>query len=232
MRPAAIVKSFLMICLLTTLSACSSSKNVPMGETIDQFMEMESSPEEPSARQRSEEQPADKRMIAYTASIDLSVKNPEETGKMLLARVNSSNGFLVKETKNSVTARIPAEKLNDYLEYAKTLGRVDDESKTGTDITDQYRDNVIRLNNLKRLRERYLELLAKATDVADILNIEKELERTSTNIEIMEGRIKYAEQSVAYSSVTVRFREKTTPGPVGWVVYGLYCGVKWLFVWN
>jgi hypothetical protein len=75
-------------------------------------------------------------------------------------------------------------------------------------------------------------LLDKANNVTDILSIEKELERVNTQIELMEGRIKHAQESVVYSSVTVRFREKAKPGPLGWIFYGLYQGVKWLFVWN
>jgi hypothetical protein len=68
--------------------------------------------------------------------------------------------------------------------------------------------------------------------VSDILSIEKELERINTEIEILEGRIKYAELSVTYSNITVRFREKAAPGPLGWIFYGVYRGIKWLFVWN
>jgi hypothetical protein len=30
----------------------------------------------------------------------------------------------------------------------------------------------------------------------------------------------------------VRFEQPTRPGPVGWIFYALYYGVKWLFVWE
>ncbi|MDR2693406.1 MAG: DUF4349 domain-containing protein, partial [Chitinispirillales bacterium] len=88
------------------------------------------------------------------------------------------------------------------------------------------------LNNFKAVRDRYLALLEKAEAVDEILSIEKELERVNLEIEKLEGRIKYAEQSVSYSIITVYFRERTKPGPVGWVFYGLYYGIKWLFVWD
>ena len=122
--------------------------------------------------------------------------------------------------------------MDSFINNAKTLGKIERETKTGTDITDQYRDNVIRLGSLKNVRDRYLTLLEKAESVIDILAIEKELERVNTEIERMEGRIKHAELSVAYSSITVRFNERAKPGPIGWVFYGLYRGIKWLFIWN
>jgi hypothetical protein len=122
--------------------------------------------------------------------------------------------------------------MESFLNNARALGKVENETKTGTDITDQYRDNVIRLDNLKSVRNRYLALLARANTVSEIVSVEKELERVNTEIEILEGRIKYAQSSVEYSNITVRFRERVKPGPLGWIVYGLYQGIRWLFVWN
>jgi hypothetical protein len=185
-----------------------------------------------SNRRSSQDAATEERMITYSVSLELSVKDTEETKKILLEQVETNKGFVVRESDNYITARIPAENMDAFLVKSRTLGKIENESKTGTDITDQYRDNVIRLENLKTVRAKYLALLEKANTVTDILSIEKELERVNTQIEIMEGRIQYAEASVAYSSITVRFKEKAKPGPVGWIFYGLYRGVKWLFIWN
>ncbi len=32
--------------------------------------------------------------------------------------------------------------------------------------------------------------------------------------------------------VQLTLETPTSPGPVGWVFYGLYRGIAWLFVWN
>ena len=185
-----------------------------------------------SQRSQRPENVSEDRMITYSVMLTLSVKNPEETKKILLEQVKENDGFIVREDEHSITTRIPSENMDNFIIKAKTLGKIENESKRGTDITDQYRDNVIRLDNLKNVRARYLALLERANTVSDILSIEKELERVNTEIEVLEGRIKHAQQSVAYSSITVNFREKTRPGIVGWVFVGLYRGIKWLFVWN
>ena len=181
---------------------------------------------------RSSEVSTESRMITYSASLELSVKDTEKTRNTLAEQVKSNNGFIVRETENSITTRIPAPKMDNFIGYAKTLGSVERETKTGTDITDRYQDNVLRLDSLKSVRNRYLALLEQAKTVSDILSIEKELERVNLEIERLEGQIKHAELSVTYSSVTVRFNEKVKPGPLGWVLYGFYRGVRWLFVWN
>ena len=181
---------------------------------------------------RSTEKPENNRMVTYSASLELSVTNTEETRNIILEQVKSNNGYIIRETEKNITARIPAENMDTFIAYVKTLGTIENESKTGTDITDQYRDNLLRLDSLKTVRNRYLTLLEQAKGVSDILSIEKELERINTEIEVLEGKIKYAEQSAAYSNISVRFNEKTKPGPVGWIFYGLYRGIKWLFVWS
>jgi len=122
--------------------------------------------------------------------------------------------------------------MDNFLTHVRALGIIEGESRTGTDITDQYRDNTIRLDNLRNVRNRYLALLEQANSVSDILGIERELERVNTEIEILEGRIRHAKLSVEYSNVTVTFSEQARLGPFGWVFYGLYRGIKWLFVWN
>jgi hypothetical protein len=176
----------------------------------------------------------DSRMVTYSVSLNLSVENADSTRKKLIENVKNNNGFIVLETDNSITSRIPTENMDNFINNSKTLGKTENESKIGTDITDQYRDNVLRLEGLKNVRDRYLALLDKANSINDILSIEKELERINIEIERLEGRVKYAELSVSYSNITVKFKgkSKVKPGPLGWVFYGLYNGVKWLFVWD
>jgi len=174
----------------------------------------------------------DDRMITYSVTLDLSVKDTDEARRLILDQMKHNNGFIVREAENYISTRIPSGNMDSFLESIRTLGKVENENKTGTDITDQYRDNVIRLESLRNVRNRYLTLLERANTVSDILTIERELERVNLEIERLEGRIQQAELSVAYSIITVRFGVKARPGPIGWIFYGLYHGIRWLFVWN
>ena len=185
--------------------------------------------DETAQRSRSE---SDDRMVAYSVSMELSVKNPAETRQLISEQIKINNGFIVRETEDYISTRIPSENMDNFLDSIKKLGKIENESKTGTDITDQYRDNVIRLDSLKNVRNRYLALLERANTINEILSIEKELERVNLQIDRLEGAIKHAELSVSYSIITVRFGEKAKPGPIGWIFYGLYRGIVWLFVWN
>ena len=218
--------------LIIVLSSCAGKAPSVNSESDMSGETMRAPGGGPYAERSGGESGNDSRMITYTANIQISVNNVEETRKILTEKIENFDGFITRESNNQITARIPVEYMEEFLNITRTLGKVENESKTGVDITDQYRDNVIRLENLRNLRSRYLEILRIAETVSEILNIEKELERVNTEIEIMEGRIQYAQMSVAYSNITVRFNEKVKPGPVGWIFYGLYVGLKWLFVLN
>jgi len=217
----AILTIFISMLLAIILSSCASAPAPKAAESAG-FSRM----------QRSSETETDNRMIAYSISLSLSVKNPDDTRKIIVEEIKNYKGFIVRETENNISTRIPTEDMDDFLNAIKSLGKIDNESKTGTDITDQYRDNTVRLNSLKSVRDRYLALLEKANNVNDMVSIEKELERVNLEIEILEGRIRHAELSVSYSIINIRFVEKIMPGPVGWIFFGLYHAVKWLFVWN
>ena len=216
--------------ILILLSSCASGGRGPaLGNEYVSSSDYEFSE---VSRSSSSETRNDERMIAYSVTLELSVKNTEDTKTLLQEQIKSNSGYVVRESDSYITTRIPSENMDNFVNFAKTLGKIENESKTGNDITDQYRDNVLRLDSLKNVRNRYLALLDQAKAVSDILSIEKELERVNSQIEMLEGRIKYAEQSAAYSNITVRFKEKAKPGPVSWIFYGLYRGVKWLFVWG
>jgi hypothetical protein len=213
-----------LICLPVLLSCASFGSSDSYAEAL--------ASDESYVFNRSAENSNGDRMITYSVSLRLSVKNTEETKKLLVEQVNNNNGFIVRESDDFITTRIPYDNMENFLNNARALGKIENETKSGNDITDQYRDNVIRLDNLKNVRDRYLALLERANTVSEIVSVEKELERVNTEIEILEGRINYAQLSVAYSNITVGLRERVKPGPLGWVIYGLYSGIRWLFVWN
>jgi hypothetical protein len=187
----------------------------------------------------------DGRMIAYKVTLRLTVENADYVKKIIHEQIKNNKGFIVSESStgvyNNVNARIPSKNMDSFLDSARILGKKESEEISGNDITDEYRDNTAALTSLKKVRDRYLALLDKAKTVEEILKVEAELERVSLQIEKLEGEIKYAEQSVTYSLITVKFNEKEKllqvqsgpkPGPVGWIFYGLYKGIKWLFVWD
>jgi hypothetical protein len=106
------------------------------------------------------------------------------------------------------------------------------ENATAQDVTMQYADLKIRLDVQLKLLARYEELLKKSTSVRDAVEVERELSRITESIETLKGQIRYYDNQIGYSTISVSFQEPTKPGPLGWVFYGVYIVLKALFVWD
>jgi hypothetical protein len=61
----------------------------------------------------------------------------------------------------------------------------------------------IRLENERKLEKRYLELLDRARTVKEILEIEEKLSRVRQEIESKEGRLRYLDNQVNYSTIGI-----------------------------
>jgi hypothetical protein len=100
----------------------------------------------------------------------------------------------------------------------------------GKDVTDEYFDNEIRLDNANKARQRYLELLQKAENVATTLLIEKELERLNVEIDSLKGKLERMNHLTDFSTIEIYLEQKEKLGILGYVFIGLYKGIEWLFV--
>lgn len=175
--------------------------------------------------------PAERIMI-YNASLTLSVRNTDSTNNHLARVAAKYEGYVLSMGTERSVIRVKAGRLNEALNSICTGGKLREKNVYSEDITHEYKDAKIRLENSMKARQRYLELLAKAENVEAALKVEKELERLNTEIDVLEGRLKRLEHLTEYSTITVNLEKKTRPGILGYVFVGLYKGVKWLFVRN
>jgi len=172
------------------------------------------------------------RMVVYNAAITLSAKNVDSTNKRLTEIASKYGGYVQTLGSRRSIIRVKAEQLNFAILEIGQLGRLKSKILSGEDITEQYMDFQVRLENAQKARQRYLELLAKAENVEAALKVEKELERLNGEIDAMEGKINRFKHLIQYSTLTINIEEQVKPGILGYIGIGLYRSVKWLFVRN
>ncbi len=141
-------------------------------------------------------------------------------------------GYVVDESKTNITFKVPTEKLDEVMVALRKLGDVTQQNITVSDVTGQYVDLQIRIDNLRRLRTRLQELLVQGQTVTEVLEVEKELARVTRELEQLEGQMRLLQNQVGYATVRANFEESVSPGPIGWIFYGTYKAVKWLFIWD
>ena len=164
------------------------------------------------------------RIMIYNAVLYIIVEDKDVSIASIKKHAESAGGHMVSMDSGSIEVKVPAQKFSSIVEWICRLGEVTRKSIEGKDITEEMRDLKIRLNNAEKIRDRFLKLLETAKKTEEALKVEKELERVTENIELLKGRIKYLEENVALSKISVRLN-KSVPDryiiqeiPVPWVL--------------
>ena len=235
------------IALMFTLSACAKSQSPAMVEPSpmqpeiarDYGKSVSNSASESLAPQAAvAESPASTdRMVIRSASMKVSVADPAQAMQFVQTMANTLGGYVVNSevgntsnsagvvyTTSSITIRVPAEKLDEAMAKIRELAAdaktgVISESVSGQDVTSEYIDSESRLNNLKAAEKQLQELLDKATDLQYTVEIFRELTNIRSQIEVLQGQMKYLKESAQLSSVSVWFIAEASLKPIeigGW----------------
>lgn len=110
----------------------------------------------------------------------------------------------------NLTIRIPAARLGEFTEQVQGVSNVVSYNESQDDVTLTYVDTESRMNALKVEEERLLELLAKAENMSDLLEIEArltdvryELESTTSQLRVLENQVSYATVELNIDQVKV-----------------------------
>ena len=175
------------------------------------------------------------RKLTRDARLTLEVDDEDEiepTLNQIAALAAPLEGYVVRQSSRDVSIKVPATQLDGVLKQIEGFGEITRRQVNTRDVTSQHADLKVRLDNLITLQKRLRELADQGQSVSEILEVEKELSRVTGELERLQGQMKLLNNQIDFSTVTVRVEESVSPGPVGWVFYGLYRGVKWLFVWD
>ena len=107
----------------------------------------------------------------------------------------------------SFTLRIPADQVDSFVQNAEIAGNITSYSSHVEDAGDRYYDLAARLETQQKKMARLQELLAQATDVSDLIEIESSIADTQYLIDLYTGQMQGIEDDVAYSTVTVYVQE-------------------------
>ncbi|HZN39063.1 MAG TPA: DUF4349 domain-containing protein [Planctomycetota bacterium] len=146
------------------------------------------------------------RMLVHRGELRVEVARPEESMTSFRDQVVAWGGHLQSQTDHTLVVRVPVQHFEAAFAWVKQAGRVLFESRQAADVTEEFVDLGIRLDNARKARDRLLEVLQKADKVEDILKVEAELRRLTEEIERMEGRKKFLADQVALSTLSATFQ--------------------------
>jgi len=167
-------------------------------------------------------------MIARTVSLSIVVKDFEAARHSLDAILARHNGYAAELNAATpqgsartiqASLRIPATQLVAAVAELKAVGRVENETQGGEEVTQQHADLVARLKNSRETEQRLQDVLrARTGKVKDVLEVEEEIARVRGEIEQMEAEQQTLEHRVNFATVDLKLAEEykaqlTTPAP-------------------
>jgi anti-sigma factor RsiW len=157
-------------------------------------------------------------MIARAVSLSIVVKDFAAARASLDSILLRHRGYaaqLIAATQENAprsfqaSLRIPAPELAATLAELKALGRVENESQAGEEVTQQHADLAARLQNSRETEERLRAILEQRTGkIEDVLQVEEEIARVRGEIEQMEAEQQALEHRVEFARVDLQLTEE------------------------
>ncbi|MES2514266.1 MAG: DUF4349 domain-containing protein [Bacteroidota bacterium] len=222
-----ILKSIIIASLVTCFVACSKSENFSSRDKVYEGlggggMELDATAVDLTPPPAEKSMPKEQKNITEqklikNGDISFEVKNIKDTKAFLQKVILKHKGYISNEKIEDyrinpteiLTVRVPNSNFDNIInDIGLQVGEFDSKRIDIEDVTAEFVDIEARLKNKKQLEGKYQELLAKANNMADILKIEKEISLIREDIESTEGRLRYLNNQVGYSTLIITYYEK------------------------
>jgi hypothetical protein len=159
---------------------------------------------------------APKPLIAYNGELGMTVDGDAVASTLdgVVAVAESYGGHLAGRSNDSVKIKVPSDSFREAFSKVEKLGEVTARSVRAEDVTAEFRDLEVRLENLRATRKRLEEFLSRAGTLTDMLTLERELERVSTEMDVIAGRLRVMREMTSMSELSVRLAARPKPTAV------------------
>lgn len=154
------------------------------------------------------------RKVIRTAEVRLRVTRVAEAVAFVRNAATAAGGYVSDSATYfegdhefaQVTIQVPFDRFDavmTQLRQAPTVDRVLGETVNSQDVTEEFVDAEARVRNLQATEASYLALLNKATRIEDIISIQTQLTEVRSQIETLQGRLKYLTASTDLSTIAI-----------------------------
>ncbi|MCL2298585.1 MAG: DUF4349 domain-containing protein, partial [Firmicutes bacterium] len=157
----------------------------------------------------------DGRFVIATANISIQTKTYDAFSAALKAELKAMGGYTnAFDERNydsdrhaSVTARVPSQKLDAFLDSLEKNGTVISRSINTADVTDEMIETGSKKEALQAEEKALLAILEKAQTVEDIIRVQDRLSNVRADLESYSRRLQSLQNQVAYSTVNIEVQE-------------------------
>ncbi|WP_188017005.1 DUF4349 domain-containing protein [Paenibacillus antarcticus] len=151
--------------------------------------------------------------LIYTANLVMRVKNYSEAQSEVRTLVSLSGGYIVEFSEDQSTQevggtfvlKVPANGFSSLLNKIEKIKHESlQQSMKGQDVSEEYVDLESRLKVKEVMEKQYTAFMEKATKTNELVAFANELGKIQEDIEQTKGRMRYINNNVSYSTITVR----------------------------
>ncbi len=219
------MKKLLLFCAFLSLFSCHRNANKSEAVYTDDYSATESvvlKEEVATVNEAAALEIVSEKRIKE-AYLRFESQNLEATTARILHLLKQNNAFVQDDrtSKSSrsiskeLVLRVPAANFNRLLDSI-TIGIPYFDTKTisSKNVTEEFIDLQARLKAKRALEENYIQLLKKAKNVKEMLEVERELATIREDIEAKEGRLRYLKDKVALSTIRLEYYTYTAESGV------------------
>jgi len=157
------------------------------------------------------------RKIVKTAALSIKTKNYDKLLADIRQKIDKYGGYIEQSQEYNydsssnryanMDVKIPADKLEIFIEELSSIGTITSKTVSSDDITDSYIDIESRINALETEEKTLLGILEKAESLADVIELQKRLSTVRADLEGLKARKQSYDGMVAYSGVSLDINE-------------------------
>ena len=163
------------------------------------------------------------RKVIRSGEIEFEVESFNSSYEKVQKIITEESGYISStaseklpngKMKGAIVVRIPPERLDTLVLKLRALGDLKNQKIAAQDVTKQYTDTESELKAARAMEQRLLDMIKNGKgEIKDLLAAEKELGVWRTTIEKLEGEIRYYNNLIGLSTLTITLYEKDIRTP-------------------
>ncbi|SIS77690.1 protein of unknown function [Kaistella chaponensis] len=180
--------------------------------------------------------------IIKNGDMEIAVPNLLDAKKKVSEIIKNNKAYLQSETfRNSdrseninLVIRVPHQNFDAIINsFSDGIGAVEAKTVKAEDVTEEYTDVSIKLENKRIYLEKYREMLKNAASTKDMLEIQENIRALEDEIDVAEGRLRFIDDRVNYSTLELLlFKEKARTSATSKIGFGSRFGDSIAEGWN
>ena len=168
----------------------------------------------------------DGQKIVYTGNLSIQTLEYDKSAASIRKKIKDAGGFSEAESERdndyywysrssgsgntrylSITARIPSEKFEDFINSLSGDGKIMSRSVNAENISQVYANKETYKKSLEKEQERLLEMMDKAQTIEEMITVESRLSEVERQLNVYRTDLAKMDKDVEFSTVYIELQE-------------------------